>query len=141
MKLGASNVTVGREGCALTSFCMGVNSILGTDKWTPDKFVGNVNAFLPDGEAKWDVICSMVGGIKETLSQDIVDRSVIKSTLKNPKQFALLRVNHGAHFTLAYSMPWFSSTDVKVADPWLGKVVSAIGVYHDIDGVRVFSLT
>ena len=65
------------------------------------------------------------------------DDAVIQAALKDPNSFVLLQVDNGQHWVLALSKTWFGN-DYNVADPWLGKKVTACSMYHNITGCAVF---
>lgn len=134
--MGNSHLTIGHDGCAITSFCNGYNDVTGKNI-TPDMVAAVAGNFDNLGDAQWDQICQWLGDVSYKGASQKEDDGMISQYLKNPKGFALLRVNKGAHFMLAYRFNLFK-TDVICFDPWYGKQVGAKALYHDIDGVRLF---
>lgn len=145
IKIGASNLTIGRWGCAYTSL-VNIWMALTGKTISPKQFIAiakNPKNFTDKyhkggaGLILWDKVCAALGGIafKGAGSANL---SQIYAAIKTPARAVIVQVNKGAHFTAGWRVPKDGKKDVIVADPWNGKVVSAVGVYHSITSTRYF---
>ena len=136
-KLGASNLTIGRAGCTTCAVCDGLHFF--GFKITPEFLAADPNLYTKPGDPQgeglilWQELNKLLPGgfkmIKRNTSR--VDADIIAS-LKDPNQFVILKVNNGAHWTLA--LRTLPKNDYLVDDPWTGKKVSALSIYHNIVG-------
>jgi len=109
------------------------------DYKSPEELASNVHNYTHDGLVLWwnfefdgmKFDKRVRGSTNELLPE-------IRVALKDPDRGVLLQVNNGAHWVLAYSSKLFSS-DIGVADPWVGKVVPCLKTYHNITGAAYFS--
>ena len=133
VKLGNSNVTIGQDGCLITSLCM-LSQYYGVPI-TPDVVARHTESFNANGEYLWNypfpfTLEKSIGGkIQPTRN----DAEIMKS-LKGPRRGVVLQVDNGEHFMLALSKPLFGS--YTCADPWFGDKCDAVKRWKNITGSR-----
>ena len=137
MKLGASNLTVGHDGCDLCSVITLSNYFYGGMKWTPDQVCTDASLFTPDGLVIYDALCAKLGNLKYTGATVGENDVAIKAAIQGTNTGVVLWVNNKSHFVLGWSIPIFGN-DFNVADSWYQKVDQAKGTWKNIDGGRFF---
>lgn len=138
--LGASHLTIGRYGCTTTAVAQ--LSTLWGHPLTPDQIAKRPECYTKPGDKQgegliiWEAL--NLPGLKFDRRIRVYSPSEIIKDISNPNKAVLLQVNYGQHWLLAERKVWFRN-DFICADPWLGKMVSAIGDYHVITGSAHFS--
>lgn len=138
--IGNSPVNIHEDGCAITAFCQGMNTVFGK-KLTPDVLAHDAALFDSIGEVNWGALCRYVGGVQFDGEENVEDDTKILQYLKAKDKFVILRFplpRALTHFALCWSKPPLSG-DFKIADPWYGDIRWARGQYHSITGARYFS--
>lgn len=132
-KLGATNLTIGEDGCNITAQCI-LASAFGK-MITPDEVAKHPECFDANGEYLYNY-----PDFPFTLGQKITGRNdvAIRASLKDPKRCVMLNVDRGAHFIATLKRNYFGS--YTCADPWWGDKCDAIRRWHDITGSRHFIL-
>lgn len=134
LKLGASDLTIGRFGCTTVALTMGLRSF-GIDIW-PDYFAKYPRFYTTGGLIIWNNLVLPDGFRCEKRIASRNDAEIMAS-IKDPNKFVLLQVDNGQHWVLALSKTWFGN-DYNVADPWFGDRRTACGTYKNITGSAHF---
>lgn len=138
VKLGASNLTMGRWGC--TTVCLSMISSYFDDYISPPALASDAHNYTHDGLVIWNNVSSkfskmeFVGRVRGT-TQSLMPR--ILDSLKNPNEAVLLQVDNGAHWVVAYSTKFLTGR-LTVADPLGGKIVDVLATYGNITGAAYF---
>lgn len=131
VKLGATNLTVGRWGCTTTSISM-LSDFFGcyTD---PKKIALEAKHYTMDGLVLWKTMNfkKMRFVVREYGRKD----KNIQAALKDPDMGVLLEVNKGQHWVLAVKA---NKTGYTVVDPFMGDDCDVIKRYHNITGAAYF---
>lgn len=137
-KLGASPLTIGQKGCTTT--CVSMASDYFGHLMTPDQIAGHKDWYTKPGHPQgsgliiWGQL--KMPGMKYLKSDYSRNDANIQAALADPNKIALLTVNHRAHWVLA--IKYLGGGKYLVADPWTGKDVEVISMYHQIDGAAYF---
>lgn len=116
VKLGQSNLTVGRYGCTTTCLSM-LSEYFGAFK-TPAQLAGSLK-YTPDGLIIWQSLPSVLP-FKIEKRITFFSPMDIEISLKDPNKGVILNVNNGAHWVLAtYKIP-FTNKLYMTNDPWTG---------------------
>jgi hypothetical protein len=129
MLLGAGPLTVGADGCLITSLCM-FSDYCGKPI-TPNQPASHAECFDPNDEYQWNL--QDFPFILEKRFNGRNDAEIRKS-LADPKRGVILQVDNGRHFILALSRNWFGS--YWCADPWFGDKCDAVRQWKNITGSR-----
>lgn len=117
IKMGKTEVTVGRMGCLLTDLSM-LSDYFGDFK-TPDELAKKL-LFTADARIIWD---SLVKVLPFTLEKRVynLNHFEIDVSLKDPRKAVVLNVNSGAHWVTAIRKSTLFPNHYVVIDPWDGK--------------------
>ncbi len=141
IKLGSSQRTVGHDGCAFVSAINAANWFYGGIKFTPDMLATNAALFTDAnyprgaGLVLWERLCAALGNLRYLGAEFRENDAAIGAAIASPNKAAILNVNGGAHFVLAWHRPLWGN-DFVVADPWTGSKCWAKGRWHNIVGAR-----
>ena len=144
-KLGASDLSIGMDGCATCAICNGLYYF--GFYLTPDVLAGDANNYTKPGYVDgagliiWQNL-RLPGGFKfikriGSHSQPKRDDAAIQASLKGPNTFVLLEVDNGQHWVLATGRTLFGN-DYKIYDSWFGDKRTACGTYKNITGSAHF---
>ena len=133
-KIGASNLTVGRWGCCLSSIAM-VATYFGDDT-NPSELAHNVANYTKDGLIIWQNLrLPTMKFLKRTYGRD---DNQIREAIKNPDTAVILQVNSGAHWVVALRGTLIGNSYI-VADPWDGTKCDVLKKYHNVSGAAFFA--
>jgi len=133
VKIGASNLTIGRYGCTTT--CLSMLSDYFKCFVTPDAIANKKNNYTPDGLVIWKNL-SFAHMEFESRQIGRVDKD-IQAALKDPNRAVILLVDNGQHWVVALGKT-LTGNDYRVADPWFGDKRTACGTYKNITGAAYF---
>lgn len=132
-RIGASNLTVGRFGCCLTSISM-LSFYFNCFK-SPLEIASNANNFTTEGLVNWNKLkfdnMKFAARIRGTPLA-----STIRDALKAPNKAIMLEVSNGSHWVVAVKYNWLGR--LIVCDPWDGKLCDVLKVYSNITGAALF---
>lgn len=136
VKMGNSNVTIGRFGCTITSCSMLSDYFSGYV--SPPEIAGHNEVFTKEGYVIWSKLAFFpTMQFEDRLSG--ADMFVhVNQALRDPNQACILQVNGTAHWVVALGKSLFGN-DYRILDPWTGKKGLARRDYHDITGCALFS--
>ena len=132
IKIGNSNLTIGRFGCTLTSIAD--LSTYFRDFLTP-LAVRNICKFTPNGLLIWES-CVFENFRFESREYGRFDHN-IQQALKDPDRAVILQVANGSHWVVATGKPLFGNK-YKIADPWLGDFTDMSRYGNNITGAAYF---
>lgn len=135
IKMGPSNLTLGRFGCTTTSLCSGLSAFGFT--LTPDVIAKQKKSYTKDGLILWQNLI-LPGKFRMRARIQGRNDEAIKASLRSPDEFVLLQVSNGAHWVLATSQT-ILERDFNVMDPWFGDRSTAVGRYKNISGSAHFT--
>lgn len=129
VKLGVSNLTVGRYGCTTTCVSM-LSDYFGT-YIAPSTLAFQKNYYTVDGLLNWTALD--LPGMQFISRDQGRDDAKILDSIRNHDKAVMLEVSNGSHWVVAIRKCWFSNSYI-VADPWTGKTCDVIKVYKNITG-------
>lgn len=133
VRLGASNLTMGRYGCTTTCISM-LSSYFGNYK-TPPSIAKNRTWYTPDGLVIWANIkianMIFVGRVRQ------FDERLANEYLRDPNKAVMFEVNNGQHWVVAIKKKLIGSDYVAV-DPWDGRQCNVLQKYHNITGMALW---
>lgn len=131
MKLGTSNLTLGRYGC--TTVCLSMLSSYFTPTLTPDQVCQHIK-YTPDGLIIWQSCdfekFKFSGRYKGRTDQ------AIQQALKDTNRACILEVQ-SSHWVVAVGKTLFGNA-YKIADPWTGRYGTTNDYKNDITGFALF---
>ena len=134
VKLGQSQLTLGRWGCTTTSMSMLTDYFGGYVD--PPTLAHNVHNYTLDGLVNWKALSFPTMRFeKREYGENMVG---IQNAIRDPRKAVILQVNQGAHWVVAIRKALIGS-DILIADPWDGTKCWAKKRYHDISGAAYFS--
>jgi len=131
VKLGQSNLTMGRYGCTTT--CIADLSTYFGNSFTPLQAVETIK-YTPDGLILWQS-CKFASFGFERREYGRNDTN-IQSVLKDPNRAVILNVASGSHWVVCTGKTFFNI--YKIADPWLGDFADMQRYKNDITGAAYF---
>jgi hypothetical protein len=144
IKLGTSDVTVGRMGCLVTCLSMlsdyfGCYQTPGEIAMNPSNFDGSANVSwvglnFPKFSFRWRE-GSMFSDSKK-LDMEMIKSYMAKDGGGNPDRAVVLEVANHSHWVVAL-WPTFDN-DILVIDPWTGKTCDVLKEYKNITGAALF---
>ena len=134
MRIGLSNLTIGRFGCTLTSLSMLSEYFNGFV--APPNIAKNGAWFTPDGLILWGKLNFPTMKFEKRLYSR--DDAAITAALKDPNKGVLLEVADKSHWVLGLRKTLFGK-DYVVADPWFGDTCNVLIRYKNITGAAVFA--
>ena len=93
--LGKSKISIAKSGCLTCDITVGVNSLKGTAYNPVD--ISKKLAYI-DGILQWASLANI--GLKLIYKSTTRNDNAVGEALSNPDRFAVLEINHGAHFVL-----------------------------------------
>lgn len=135
VKLGQSNVTVGRYGCTTT--CISMLSDYFKSFIAPGVLASSILKYLKDGRIIWQSVDNIPRMKFEKRMYGQNDAEIMIS-LKDKKKAVILEVNNNSHWVVALRRSYWNKKDYIVLDPWTGKQCSALKTYHNITGSAHF---
>lgn len=132
LKIGQSNVTIGKYGCTLTCLTM-IAYYLGK-LLTPDLVMKSLK-FTNDGLLIWNSIDPKTLGFMFMGREYYNNETKIKQYLKDPNTFVILEVNKN-HWVWALSKSIFGG--YNIADPFTGIKTTTKKYGNNITGVAYF---
>lgn len=134
IKLGSSQLSVGRYGC--TSTCLSMATDYFGCYMDPGSIARNTHNYTADGLIVWT---NLNFPCMKFVHRDYMEvPSTIMQYIRDPLKVVILNVNQGQHWVLAIGKTFFGS-DWVVIDPWTGKKCNAKAVYHDVTGAAYFT--
>jgi ABC-type bacteriocin/lantibiotic exporter with double-glycine peptidase domain len=133
VKLGDSQLTVGRYGCTTT--CISMISDYFRCYVRPDIIAADASRYTKDGLVLWQNM--KFANFKFEKRLYTRDDTEIITSLKDPKKAVILQVDNQQHWVVALSKTWFGK-DYNVLDPWFGDKRTACGTYKNITGSAHF---
>jgi len=113
--LGNSGKSVAKAGCLTCALTVGKNSISET-AYTPAQVV-NIIQYNSVGEVLWNSLANL--GLKLKYKSTTRNDLAVNEALANPDEFAVLEINHGAHFVLVIGRK-LPVLGYRVYDPFYG---------------------
>lgn len=135
VRLGASNLTLGRFGCTTTALAMASQRT--KNPMMPDEIAHNAANYTPDGLILWWKL--NIPGLR-FLHRDVgffPDR--INEALKQKNRALLFEVKNGSHWVLATGRVAFSN-DYIALDPWFGDEFHVLARYKNITKTSYFAV-
>lgn len=130
LKIGASNLTIGRYGCTLTCMSMLTDYF---DHWgSPEQIAGHDEWFTKDGLVNWKALKLKAMSFEKRL-YGRNDAEIVKS-LNDPNKAVILQVEN-YHWVVCLGKDIFGR--YRIADPWFGDKAS-INRYKSITGSAHF---
>lgn len=135
--MGESSLTLGRWGCTTTAISM-LSDWYGCYK-SPLELASNANNYTKGGLVIWSHLSfdKMVFDRREYGRND----ANIRAALAGKDTAAILQVNDGQHWVVAYSKRRAKKGDYIIIDPWDGKKKSLLSQYKNITGAAYFKRT
>lgn len=133
VRLGASNLTVGRYGCTTT--CISMLSDYFKCFRRPDEIARNAANYTPDGLVNWSKLrFPSFSFSKRTYAED---KAAIIAAAKDPKQAVILQVD-GFHWVVCVGKALLRD-DWVIIDPWDGKKKNLKSAYKAVTGAAFFT--
>lgn len=133
IKLGASQLTVGRYGCTTT--CLSMLSDYFGGFLSPADIAPRASWYTPDGLVNWEKLD--FSNMKFSARYKLRNDDVINYALKDPNRAVMLNVSGGSHWVVALRKTLFGNSYI-CADPWDATKVDVIKKYGDVTGCAVF---
>jgi hypothetical protein len=133
-KIGSSYLTIGKQGCTLTSVSM-LSDLFGQCMF-PDAIASHKDWFTSQGLIIWTKLA--IPGLAFQWRQYGRNDTKILAALKNPNAGVLLQVGSGSHWVVATKKVLFKNSYWCI-DPWQGDVCDVIKRYKNITGSAFFS--
>ncbi len=130
VKIGASNLTIGRYGCTVT--CMSMLTDFFGNWGTPKQIAEHKEWFTKDGLVKWTALKLKAMDFEKRLYGR--NDAEIDISLKDPNKACILEVEHH-HWVVCLGKDLFGR--YRIADPWFGDKAS-ITRYKSITGSSHF---
>lgn len=139
VKLGSSNITVGRYGC--TSVCLSMLSDYFDCFQDPKQIATNLRNYSGDGNINWIGLNFPSFSFRWRegnlfSNKQNLDMEMIKSYIKHPDRAALLEVADHSHWVLALWETY--DKDILAIDPWNGRTCEVFKDYKNITGASLF---
>jgi len=132
IKLGSSNLTLGRYGCTTT--CISMLSDYFGAFFNPDTLARNVKLYTSDGLIIWKNL--MVANFKFERREYGRNDTEIMKALKDPNRAVILEVANHSHWVVCIGKTLFGN--YKIADPWFGDISTMARYKNDITGAAYF---
>lgn len=136
VRLGASQLTVGRYGCTTTCISMLSDYFGGFVR--PDEIAKRAENYTKDGLVLWTKLelRKMRFEWREYQRND----AKIREALKDPNRAVILQVDDGAHWVVALRRTMLGlGNDYVCLDPWTGKKCDVLKTYRNITGAAFFN--
>lgn len=137
VKIGNSNLTIGRMGCTLTSVCMAVNAF--GFKIRPDEIAAHKDWFTEDGRIIWPKLrfpnISFRWDEGNPSGDPNIDFKLVDFCLKHPDKAVLFEVDR-LHWVLGLWRTY--DGDILAADPWYGETKEIFKTYRQITSAVIF---
>jgi hypothetical protein len=140
--IGASTLTLGRQGCAITSVCNALAKF--GIYFNPDELASHVELFTPQGLIIWAKVQEWLKAKYPYKSFSIYryygrsDQAIVQNL--KPGSAVLLQVANKSHWVMAERKQWLRN-DYTVGDSWGGVARTAIGDYSNITGYVIIRIT
>ena len=131
VKLGASQLTVGRYGCTTCAVSMLSDYFKGYLE--PQQLAANVNNYTPEGLILWSHL--KFPTMQFVNRQYLYNDAEITKALKDPNLAVIIEVNH-SHWVAGVKKDLFGR--IIVNDPWLGDKCDVKKRYGQITGSAIF---
>lgn len=131
IKIGQTNLTLGRFGCTITCLAMLMDR-------TPDVLARSLR-YTSDGKVFWS---SDFSPIKFEFRDYIRNDGKIIECLANPHRAAILEVDNGSHWVLPliFFPPDRKNPTYLIIDPWDGKYKAIEEYGNNITGAAYFTI-
>ena len=113
--LGKSKVSIAKAGCLTCSITGGYDSLF-NKTLNPPTIASKLQYDLA-GILQWPSVSNW--GLKLELRSSVPNDSAVNEALLNPNKFAILEINHGAHFVLVIGRK-LPLLGYRIYDPFYG---------------------
>ena len=134
IKLGESNLILGRYGC--TTCCISMLSDYFGSFHDPADLAVKTLKYTADGLILWQSVNNIEHMAFEKRLYKRNDAEILKS-LKDPKGAVILEVANYSHWVVAIGKTLLGN-DYKIVDPWDATICKILKKYHNITGSSHF---
>lgn len=135
VKIGDTNLTIGRWGCTITSLCM-LAEYFG-EKVTPDKVARVPGLFNKDGKIIWANLNRIFKKFKFVERVYGRNDAKINNALAGKNTGCILEVDNNSHWVMPVRGTYVAK-GYMAADPYTGKPCSVLEDYRNITGSAFF---
>ena len=113
--MGSSGVSIAKSGCLTCSITVGYDAL--TNKTLNPPMIASKLSYNQQGMLLWGSLGNW--GLKLELKSEVPNDTAVNEALVNPDKFAVLEINHGAHFVLVIGKK-LPLLGYRIYDPFYG---------------------